>query len=325
MKFMTRMAMVGVALATLWSLSASSLAQNYPAKPVKVINPYTPGGPSDVVGRPIVEHLSKVMGQQFLLENRPGANGNIGAAEVARALADGYTLLFASTSQLTINPALYSMPFDVVKDFAPVILCSLIPSALVVNASFPANSVKDLVAMAKANPGKFSYSSAGYGSQNHLAGELFAMLTQTKLLHVPYKGGGPALVGLLSGDVSMIFQSPTVSLAHVRASKLKVLMVSSPKRLDILPNAPTNDEAGLPEFKSRAGTGFLAPAGTPRPIIERVNAEILRYLSSPEVQKHLNNQGVYLYPGSPEEFGRVLQEERVRWASVVKAANVKVE
>ena len=314
-----------LAVSLLLAVAGPACAQNYPSKPVKVINAYTPGGPNDVVARPIVEHLSKVMGQQFLLENRPGANGNIGAAEVARAVPDGYTLLFGTTSQFTINPALYSMPFDPVKDFAPIVLCSLIPSALVVNASFPANSVKDIVAMAKADPGKLSYSSSGYGSQNHLAGELFAMLTQTSLLHVPYKGGGPALIGVVAGEVSMVFQGPTLSLAQVRAGKLKVLLVSSPKRLDILPNVPTNDEVGLPEFKSRAGTGFLAPAGTPRPIVERLNAEISRYLNSPEGQKYFTSQGVNLYPGTPEEFGRLLQEELVRWKAVVKAANVKLE
>jgi tripartite-type tricarboxylate transporter receptor subunit TctC len=269
--------------------------------------------------------LSKVMGQQFLLENRPGANGNIGAAEVAKAAPDGYTLMFGSLSQFSSNPVLYSLPFDPIKDFAPIILCSLIPSALLVNASFPANSVKEIVAMARADPGRLTYSSAGIGSQNHLAGELFALLTQTRLLHIPYKGGGPALVGVLAGEVNMIFQSPSLSLAQVRAGKLKVLMVSSPKRMAILPDVQTNEEAGLPEFKSRVGTGFLAPSRTPRPIIDRLNAEISRYLNSPDAQRYFSTQGVDLYPGTPEDFERLLQEELARWTSVVKAANIKVE
>ncbi len=316
---------IATALATLAVIPAMCAAQTWPAKPVRVINAYTPGGPNDVVARPIVEQLTRTMGQQFILENKPGANGNIGAAEVAKAPADGYTLLFGTTSQLTINPALYSMPFDSIRDFAPIILCSQNPGALVVSTGSPYNSVKDVIAAARANPGKLTYSSAGNGSQNHLGGELFAMLTQTKLVHVPYKGGGPALTGVLSGEVSMIFQSPSLGLSQIRAGKLKALMVSSPKRMAILPDAPTNDEAGLPEFKSRAGTGFLAPARTPRPIIDRLNAEIGRYLNSPEGQKYFANQGVDLYPGTPEDFARVLQDELARWSTVVKTAGIKLE
>ena len=315
----------GLAALSLLAMAGPVLAQAWPAKPVRVINAYTPGGPNDVVARPVVDHLSKAMGQQFLLENRPGANGNIGAAEVAKATPDGYTLLFGTTSQLTINPALYSMPFDSIRDFAPIILCSQNPSALLVRAGAPYNSVKDVIAAAKASPGKLTFSSAGNGSQNHLAGELFAMLTQTKLEHVPYKGGGPALTGVLAGEVSMIFQSPALGLAQIRAGKIKALLVSAPKRMATLPDAPTNDETGLPEFKSRAGTGFLAPARTPRPIIDRVNAEIGRYLTSAEGQKYFAAQGVDLYPGTPEDFARVLQDELQRWAAVVKAANIKLD
>jgi tripartite-type tricarboxylate transporter receptor subunit TctC len=316
---------MALAMATLALAPAMASAQSYPAKPVRVISAYAPGGPNDVVARPVVEQLSRTMGQQFILENRPGANGNIGAAEVAKAPADGYTLLFGTTSQLTINPALYNMPFDSIRDFAPIILCSQIPGALVVSTGSPYNSVKDVIAAARANPGKLTYSSAGNGSQNHLGGELFAMLTQTRLVHVPYKGGGPALTGVLSGEVSMIFQSPSLGLSQIRAGKLKALMVSSPRRMAILPDTPTNDEAGLPEFKSRAGTGFLAPARTPRPIIDRLNAEIGRYLNSPEGQKYFAGQGVDLYPGTPEDFARVLQDELARWTAVVKTAGIKLE
>ena len=322
---MKTVANLGAVLAALGAWSAPSFAQTYPSKPVRIISAYAPGGPNDVVVRPIAESLSKSMGQQFIVENRPGANGNIGAQEAARANPDGYTLLFGTISQLSINPAIYSMPFDSIKDFSPIVLISLVPGALVVNASSPMKSVKDLVAAAKASPGKLTYSSAGNGSQNHLAGELFALLTKTKLVHVPYKGGGPALTAVLAGEVDMIIQSPSVGLAQVRAGKLKVLMVSSPKRMSVLPDAPTNEEAGLPDFRSRAGNGMLAPVKTPRPIIDRLNVEITRYLNSPEGRKYFANQGVDLYPGTPEEFGRLLQDELTRWATVVKAAGIKVD
>jgi tripartite-type tricarboxylate transporter receptor subunit TctC len=326
---MKRIASMLVASAVLGGLSAvistMASAQTWPAKPVRVISAYAPGGPVDVVARPIVEALSKSMGQQFLLDNRAGANGNIGAHEVARASPDGYTLLFGTISQLTINPALYSMPFDALKDLSPVVLISLIPSALIVSANSPLTSVKDVIAAARAKPGVLTYSSAGNGSQNHLAGELFGMLTQTKMLHVPYKGGAPALTAVLAGEVSLIIQSPSAGLGQVRAGKLKVLMVSAPKRMEILPDAPTNEEAGLPEFKSRAGTGMLVPVKTPRAIIDRLNVEITRYLNSADGKKYFVAQGVDLYPGTPEDFARVLQDETVRWAAVVKAANIKLE
>ena len=302
-------------------------AQSYPTKPVRVISAYAPGGPNDVVVRPVNEFLSKATGQQFITENKPGANGNIGALEVAKASPDGYTLLFGTISQLTINPALYKMPFDSIRDLAPIALTSQIPAALVVNAtqSFPAATFKDLITYAKANPGKLTYSSAGNGSQNHLGGALLGMLTKTDLVHVPYKGGGPALTAVLAGEVSFVVQSPSLSLAQVRAGKLRVLMVSSPKRMAILPDAPTNEEMGLPDFKTRAGTGYLVPAKTPRPIIDRLNTEINRYLNSPEGQKFWAAQGLEVVPGSPEDFARIIQDELARWGAVVKAGNIKAE
>ena len=314
-------------LGALPTLSTTAWSQAYPTKPVRVISAYAPGGPNDVVVRPVNEYLSKALGQQFITENKPGANGNIGALEVARATPDGYTLLFGTTSQLTINPALYNMPFDSIKDLAPIALTSQIPAALVVNAStpFPSGTFKELIAYARANPGKLTYSSAGSGSQNHLGGALLGMLTKTDLVHVPYKGGGPALTAVLAGEVSFVVQSPSLSLAQVRAGKLRVLLVSSPKRMAILPDAPTNDEVGLPDFKTRAGTGYLAPAKTPRPVVERLNAEINRYLNSAEGQKFWAAQGLEVVPGSPDDFGRIIQDEFTRWGAVAKAGNIKAE
>jgi tripartite-type tricarboxylate transporter receptor subunit TctC len=280
-----------------------------------------------VVVRPINEYLSKAFGQQFITENRPGANGNIGALQVAKSAPDGYSLLFGTTSQLTINPALYSMPFDSVADFAPIAITSQNPGAVVVSASasFPASTLKELIAYAKASPGKLTYSSAGNGSQNHLAGALLGMITKTDLVHVPYKGGGPALTAVLAGEVGFIVQSPALALPQVRAGKLKVLVVSSPKRLATVPDVPTNEELGLPEFKSRAGTGYLAPAKTPRPIIDRLNTEINRFLTSSEGQKLWSSQGIEVTVGSPEDFARIIQDELARWSGVVKAGNIKVD
>lgn len=321
-RILLRLLMLGVLGSTAGTMA---LAQVYPSKPVRVINPYAPGGPVDQITRPILQHLSGALDQQFIMENRGGANGNIGALEAARAAPDGYTLLAGTTSLLTINPALYKMPFDSIKDFAPIVLVSQIPGAIVVGSAFPASTLKELIDIGRANPGKLTYSSAGHGSQNHLAGELLAMLTKTQLLHVTYKGGGPALAAAVAGEVSMIIQSPSLSMALVRAGKLKVLGVSSPRRMAILPDAPTNDELGLPEFRTRAGTGFLAPAKTPRTLIDRLNAEIGKFLNSPEGQKQYSSLGIDLVHGTPEDFSRVLQDELARWTAVVKAANIKIE
>lgn len=322
--------MVVARMMTLWlvllvAAASPALAQVYPSKPVRVINPYAPGGPVDQIARPVLQHLSAAFDQQFIMDNRGGANGNIGAQEAARAAPDGYTLLAGTTSLLTINPALYKMPFDSIRDFAPIVLVSQIPGAIIVSASHPASTLKDLLDYARANPGKLTYSSAGNGSQNHLAAELLALLTKTSFLHVPYKGGGPALAAVLSGEVNMIIQSPSLSTAQVRAGKLKVLGVSAARRMSILPDAPTNDELGLPEFRTRAGTGFLAPAKTPRAIIDRLHAEIVKFLNSPEGQKQYASVGIDLVHGTPEDFARVLQDELARWAAVVKAANIRID
>jgi tripartite-type tricarboxylate transporter receptor subunit TctC len=318
----TRMA---AGLVMVSSITGTAIAQQYPTKPVRVINSYAPGGPVDVTARPLLQHLSSVFGQQFLLDSRPGANGNIGAVEATRATPDGYTLLFGTTSQLTINPALYKMPFDSIRDLAPISMVSQTPSVVIVNSSYPVATLKDLIDRAKANPGKLTYSSAGNGSQNHLSGELLAMLTNTRMLHVPYKGGNPALTAVLSGEVDLIIQSPALSLPQVRAGKLKVLGVAGNRRLGILPEVPNNKELGLPEFESAAGTGVLAPAKTPRPIIDRLSAEINKYLNSDEGKQIYAKLGLDLVPGSPEEFARALQSELTRWSAVVKAANIKIQ
>jgi len=317
-----------LSLATLAAALCAAMpaqSQTYPTKPVRVINAFAPGGPNDLIARPIVEGLSRSMGQQFILENKPGANGNIGTQEVVRAAADGYTLLFVTFSQLTINPVLYKLPFDPVKDLAPIVLVTQANSAVVAHAGFPPSNLKEFIAYARANPGKVTFSSSGNGSQPQLGGELLAMLTQTKMVHVPYKGGGPALAAVIAGEVNFVVQSSGLALPHIRAGKVKVLMVAGSRRLPLVPDAPTAEEAGLPEFKSRASTGFMAPAKTPRPVIDRLNAEIIKYLNTPEARKYYANAGYDLIPGTPEEFTRYHLDELALWSSVAKAANVKVE
>jgi len=323
MRTLTGLLLVGVA--SVVALQPAALAQTYPTKPVHVISAYAAGGPTDLIARPVLQYLSATMGQQFILQNRPGANGNIGANEVVRAAPDGYTLLFATTSQLTINPALYSMPFDAARDLAPIIQVSMNPSSLVMNASFPAATLQEMLAHARANPGKLTFASAGIGSINHLSGELLAMLTNTKLLHVPMSGGGPAINELLAGRVDMFLVSPPLALSHVKAGKLKILMVSAPRRMSLIPDVPTMSEAGLPEFKAAGSHGMMAPGKTPPALLRRLNEEAAKYLRSPDADKQLGGQGVQIVGGTIEEFALFLRDETTRWAAVVKTGNIKVE
>jgi len=307
------------------SMQQLALAQAWPTKPVRVVQGYAAGGPSDLIMRPIAQHLTGVFGQTVIVENKPGANANLAAIEVVKAQPDGYTLLFATTSQITINPALYKMPFDAQKDLMPITQVSMNPSSVVMNASFPASTMKEVIAYAKANPGKMNYASAGNGSINHLAAELLCMITGTKMQHIPMKGGGPALNELLAGRVEMFVVSPPVALPHVKSGKLKIMMISATKRMSQLPDVPTMIEAGFPDFHAQAGTGLLAPARTPQAIIKRVHDETVKWLKSPEGDKVLGSQGVQIIASTPEEFAQVIRDETTRWAATVKAGNIKVE
>ena len=312
-------------LVSMLAVHPEAFSQAYPAKPIRVVNGYAAGGGNDNLARPIMQYLSEVFGHQVILDNRPGANGNIGADEVVRSAPDGYTLLFATTSQLTINPALYSMPFDPQRDLAPIVQIAMNANAIVLNSGVPPSSIKELIAYMRANPGKLSYASAGNGSINHLAGELLAMITKSQLLHVPFKGAGPALTELVAGRVDMMTIGVPTILPFVKAGKLKVLAVSSPRRLAVLPDVPTVDEAGIPEYQAQAGTGLLAPAKTPRAIINRLNAETVKFLTSAEGRSKLGTQGVEIVAGTPEDFAQTIRSETARWAAVVKAGNIKLE
>jgi len=306
-------------------MAQNAVAQVWPSKPIRVLSGYAAGGPSDLIMRPIAQHLSGVFKHQVIVENKPGANANLAAMEVVKADPDGHTLLFATTSQITINPALYKMPFDAQKDLMPITQVSMNPSSVVMNASFPASTMKEVIAYAKANPGKMNYSSAGNGSINHLAAELLCMLTDTKMQHIPMKGGGPALNEVLAGRVEMFIVSPPLALPHVKSGKLKIMMISADKRMSQIPDVPTMIEAGYPEFHAQAGTGLLAPAKTPQAIIKRVHDETVKYLKSPEGDKVLGSQGVQIIANTPEQFAKVIRDETTRWAATVKRGNIKVE
>jgi tripartite-type tricarboxylate transporter receptor subunit TctC len=323
MTSLAKLALYGVLGIT--SLHQQVMAQTWPTKPVRFLSGYAAGGPNDLIARPIAQHLSGVFKHQVIVENKPGANANLAAIEVVKAEPDGHTILFSTTSQITINPALYKMPFDPQKDLMPITQVSMNPSSVVMNASFPANTMKEVIAYAKANPGKMNYASAGNGSINHLAAELLCMITGTRMQHIPMKGGGPALNELLAGRVEMFVVSPPVALPHVKSGKLKIMMISATKRMPQLPDVPTMIEAGFPDFHAQAGTGLLAPARTSQAIIKRLHDETVKYLRSAEGEKLLGGQGVQIIASTPEEFAKVIRDETTRWAATVKAGNIKVE
>lgn len=306
--------------------SAAHAADNFPVKPVRVAVGSSPGGSIDLAMRPVAMKLTELLGQPVLIDYRPGANGNIAAAAVAKSPPDGYTLLMASLSNLTINPNLYErMPFDSLKDFAPITQIGSSALALVVHPVVPVNSVKGLIALAKSQPNKLSFSSAGTGSANHLAGELFKLLARVNMVHVPYKGGGPATTAVVGGEVEMVFITVPGMLPFHKAGRLKALALLAAKRLPLLPQLPTAREAGLAGLEVHAGTGLLAPAGTPKDIIARLHAETVKVLAMADVQEKLGGQGRDLIGNTPQEFLVVLREETAKWANVIKKSGLKLD
>jgi tripartite-type tricarboxylate transporter receptor subunit TctC len=300
--------------------------QSYPSKPVRMVLPYPPGGGSDTIGRPLAQKLTESLGQQVVVENRGGANGNIGMEHVARATPDGYTIVFALTAQLAINPGLYSrVPYDPVKDFAPITLLGTGAYILVVHPSLPAKSLKQLVALAKAQPGQIAYSSSGNGSGGHLAAELLNSMAGIRMLHVPYKGGGPALMDLIAGQVQVLFSTQLASWPHIQSGRIRALAVSTAKRPASIPDLPTVAEAGLPGYDSGVWYGVLAPAGTPRDIIARLNGDVIRALNQPDYRGLLVNNAIDPIGSPPEQLGQYIKTELVKWAKVVKDAGVRVD
>ena len=303
-----------------------AVAQPYPSKPIRLIIPYPPGGGSDTIGRPLAQKMSEGLGQQIVVENRGGANGNIGMEAAARAAPDGYTLIFALSAQLAINPGLYKkIPYDPIKDFSPITLLGSGGYILVAHPSLPVKSVKELIALAKAHPGQIAYSSSGNGSGGHLAMELLNHMAGIKMLHVPYKGGGPALVDLLAGQVQLLFATQLASWQHIQAGRIRALATSTAKRPPSLPDLPTVAESGVPGFDAGVWYAVLAPAGTPREIITRLNGEAVRVLVQPDYRKLLVNNTIEPMGGPPEALSSYIKSELVKWGKVIKDSGMRVD
>ncbi|MBC7781980.1 MAG: tripartite tricarboxylate transporter substrate binding protein [Proteobacteria bacterium] len=307
-------------------LPAAVLAQGvYPEKPVRWIVPWPPGGGADVLSRMLSPYLADALKQQVIIDNRGGAAGNIGAELMARSPADGYTIAFAYSGTHTINPHIYSkLPFKD-SDFAPIIWLSSVPQVLVVHPSLPVSTVKELVSLSKARPDQLTYGSSGNGAINHLTGELFNMKTGSRIVHVPYKGGGPAAIALLSGEIGMIFGEPATIVHHVKSGKLKAIAVTSAKRALVMPALPTMAEAGIAGYEVTSWNGVLAPAGTPGEIVARLNAAFNSIVAAPNVQKRMLEYGFEPTGGTPEQFSELIRSELAKWGPVVKAAGVRVD
>src|SRR5687767_1708122 len=311
------------ATALLVACTGAAHAQTYPAKPVRMVVPFAPGGGTDVIARYVAAGMTESMGRQVIVDNRAGANGIIGTEIVARSAPDGYTLLFVSSPH-SVNPSLYSkLPYDTLRDFAPVAMVALSPYVLVVHPSLPARNLKELVALAKAKPDQISYGSGGSGSSAHLAAELFNQMAGVKLREIPYKGAGPALLAVLSGESSAVFGNALTVKPHIQSGRLRALGIASAKRSASAPEMPTIAEGGLPGFHADAVLGLLVPARTPRAIIQTLNAETHKIMRQPGAVDAMNGMGVEIALSTPEEFGRVIESEMQRWGKVVRTLNLK--
>jgi tripartite-type tricarboxylate transporter receptor subunit TctC len=317
----------GAAMAVAMCLaSAGAAAQAYPEKPIRMITPYAPGGGSDTLARILGQKLLEAWGQPVVVDNRPGGGGIIGAETVARASPDGYTLLVTPSAVLTINPHLYSsLRYDTFRDFAPVTIASNSPYFLVVHPKIPAANVRELIAYAKANPGKMNYSSSGSGSSTHLAGVLFNQMAGIDIVHIPYKGAAPAIVDLLAGNIQMRFSSVVPVLPHVKSGRLRGIAISSARRYGPLPDLPTIAESGLPGYTVESFYAVVAPAGTSRAIIAKLNAELVRNLKSAEVAAHMAADGAEVIGSSPAELAKAMRDDYARWARPVKDSGARVD
>jgi tripartite-type tricarboxylate transporter receptor subunit TctC len=306
-------------------LTAPVVAQTYPNKPVRVVVPYPPGGPTDIVARVLFQQVSEATGQQFLLDNRAGAGGNIGAEIVAKAPADGYTLLIGTTAH-AINMSLFkNLNYDVQKDFAPVSLLTQGPLVLVAHPQFPANSVKEVIELAKSKPGGLNFASSGNGQSTHLSAELFNTMAGIKMSHVPYKGSAPALTDVMSGQVDVMFDTTLSAMPFVKAGKLKALGLTSPVRSPAAPEVPTIAESGLPGYEVFAWNGVLVPVGTPKPIIQLLNDHIRKAMLLPQVRDKFSAQGFAASWNSPDNFGMFLKNEVDKWTRTVKASGATLD
>ena len=307
-------------------ISFSALAQNWPDSTVTVVVPWPPGGPSDIAARPLAKGLTQGLGQTFVIDNRAGGGGNIGTAAVTRAKPDGQTLLITSSAPIVINPSLYkNMNFDPLKDLAPVTNLLRVPLVLVAHPSVPAKNLKELMAHIQSKKGQFSYGSSGNGTPQHLTGELFASVAKLQMSHVPYKGSAPAISDLLGGHIPLMFDSTIAIMPHIKSGKVKPIAISGAKRSPLLPDVPTFAEAGLPAIESYAWYGMFAPAKTPKAVVAKINAEAIKVMKAPEFQKVLHDTGSEFVGDTPENFGKFVQAESVRWSKVVKDSGATVD
>ena len=305
---------------------APAQAQDFPTRPITLVIPFAPGGSTTIVGRGVAEKMSALLGEKIIVDNRPGAGGTVGTRAVAKSEPDGYTLLLGYTGTLAIGPSLYKKAgYDPRKDFAPVGMIGNAPNSLVVNPSFPAKTLVELIAHAKANPGKVNFGSAGAGTASHITGEYFARSAGITLVHIPYKGTGPVLTDLLGGHIPMAFAPIPASHSNVAAGKLRALAVTSTTRSGLLPDVPTIAESGIPGFDASLYYGLAAPAGTPRPIIDKLNKALRDAHASDEVKRQLGNDGTEITPGSPEDYAALIDKDEKKWAQLVKASGVEPE
>jgi tripartite-type tricarboxylate transporter receptor subunit TctC len=300
--------------------------QSYPTKPIRFYTPYPPGGTTDILARIVAAKMYEAWGQPVIVEAKPGAGGNIGADFVAKSAADGYTILMGASGPLAINASLFSkLPYDPARDFAPVVLSASVPLVLVTHPSLPVKSVKEFIALMKTRPGQFNYASAGPGSPQHLTAEMFKFMAKVEMAHIPYKGSGPAIVDLIGGQIPFAFESMIPILPHVKSGKLRGLAVTSSTRSPVLPDILTVAESGVPGFESIAWYGVVAPAGTPREIVIKLNAEMVRIANLPDIKQKLMEMGSPPVAGTPDQFGALIKSEIPKWGKVVKQANVSLD
>jgi len=315
-----------IMLIALLCAASGALAQGYPMRPIRMIVPFAPGGNVDITGRSVAPGMSEALGQQVIVDNRPGAGGTIATDLVAKAAPDGYTLLMASSSVMTNGPAIYpKLPYDIVRDFAPVGRVAIVPLAIIAHPSVPAKTTKELIALAKAQPGKLLMGNAGVGTTNHLVAELFLISTGTRMTLVPYKGSGPALVDLVAGHLDTHVDQISSALPYIQAKRLRAIAVTTAKRSAQLPEVPTLAESGVPGFDASTVTGVLAPAATPRDVVQKLNAALAKVLAAPAVRERFASLGAEVQPSTSEELGAWIRADLAKWVKVVKQAGIKLE
>ncbi len=319
--------MAGLVVAAYALMPLTAVAQRYPEKSIRFIAPYAPGGATDLLTRTLAQKLTEYLGQTVVPDNRPGAGGNVGADIAAKSAPDGYTILLAPVSPMAINVTLYGkkLPFNPEKDFAPITLVAKVPLVIVVNLNVPAKTLQEFIALVKSRPGKMTYGSSGNGSSNHLTGAMLMSAAQLDMVHVPYKGGGPGMIALLGGEVDMmVAQIPSSRQLHM-AGKVRALAISTAKRSAALPDVPTMMESGLPGFEATSWYCVVAPAGTPKAIVDRLNAEIVKGLKTPEMRQRLADDGAEVEPSTPAELAAFVHGEIAKWAKAVKDSGAKID